>query len=307
MPSKLQPWHLGAALILICAAVLGALYYQRSRTVATPRAMLACLPRSGAVALYLDVDGLRRSGVMDLIAGSKATEELEYQNFVEGTGFDYRRDLGAIAGAFAGKSSYMVLRGSFDWKRLAGYAVAQGGTCNNSVCRVSASKGRFFSFYPLRPDALAIAIGPDEWAALDIAPHPAPDGLGVPDQPVWLSVSGPALRDLQTVPTGARSFISPLELADNIVLSVGPSGGNLRINLNVLCSSDAAAADLVAKLDGATNMLRKMLDREHMKPSSRDLSGILAAGSFHQDARRVTGFWPMQRDFIEAVVSGSVN
>ncbi len=307
MRAKLQPWHLGAALILICAAALGTLYYLRSRSVATPRAMLACLPRSGAVSLYLDVDGLRRSGIMDLIAGSKAVEDLEYQKFVEGTGFDYRRDLEGLAGAFSGKNSHLVLRGSFNWKRIDAYAIAEGGTCNNSVCRVATSDGRFVSFYPLRSDAMAIAISADEWAAMSIAAHPSAKGLAMPDQPIWMSVAGPALRDVAAVPTGARSFISPLESAENIIISIGPSDNRLQVNLNVLCTSDTAAADLVAKLEGATNMLRKMLDREKQRPNPRDLSSILIAGTFRRDGRRVTGEWPMQRDFVEAVVSGSVN
>ena len=101
MRTKLQPWHLVAALFLICGGILGVLGYLRWRTVATPRAMLACLPRSGAVSVYLDVGSLRRAGIMDLVTGSKATEDLEYQKFVEGTGFDYRRDLDALAGGWS--------------------------------------------------------------------------------------------------------------------------------------------------------------------------------------------------------------
>ncbi|MDQ6741069.1 MAG: hypothetical protein M3021_12120 [Actinomycetota bacterium] len=307
MRSKLQPWHLGAALILICVAVLGTLYFLRSRSVATPSSMLSCLPRTGAVSLYLDMEGLRRAGIVDLIAGSKAMEDLEYQKFVEGTGFNYRRDLDAVAGAFSGRNSYLVLRGSFDWKRIDAYAIAQGGTCNNSVCRVAASEGRYLSFYPLRSNAMAMAVSSDEWAALSISAHPPAAGLQAPDQPIWLSVSGPALRDVSAVPTGARSFISPLESAENIIMSIGPSDDRLQVHMDVLCDSDTAAADLVTKLEGATNMLRKMLDREKVKPNPRDLSSILTAGNFRREGRRVTGSWPMQRDFVEAVVSGSVN
>lgn len=306
MRVKFQPWHLAAALILVCGGVLGALSYMRSRGVSSPRAMLACLPRSGAIAVYLDVKGLRQAGIVDLFAGSKATEDLEYQRFVEGTGFDYRRDLDAVAGTFSGKNTHLVLKGTFDWKRMTNYAMAQNGTCNNSVCRV-ASNGRFVSFYPLRPNAMAIAFSMDEWAALDIAPHPLPANLAIPDQPIWFNVAGPALRDVQMLPTGARSFVSPLETAENVILSIGPTEDRLRVSLNVLCASETAASDLVTKLEGATNMLRKMLEREHMKPSARDLSGILIAGTFRREDRRVVGEWPMKRDFIEAIASGSVD
>jgi len=303
---RLQPWHLGAALILICVGALVTLSYMHSRIVATPKAMLACLPRSGAVALYMDVKALRQVGIMDLIAGSKVTEDLEYQKFVEGTGFDYRRDLDSLAGAFTGKVSHLVLRGTFDWKRLTAYAKVQGGTCNNSVCRVQ-SGGRFVSFYPLRPDAMAIAFSSDEWAALDIAPHLSPNTQPAPDQPIWLSVSGPALHDVTALPTGARSFISPLESAENVIVSIGPSDNRLQVNLNVQCASEVAATELVTKLEGATSLLRKFLEREKMKPNPRDLSGILVAGVFHHQDRRVVGTWPMQRDFIEAIASGSVD
>src|SRR3974377_196402 len=272
MRTKLKPWHLVAALVLICGGILGVLGYLRWRKVATPRAMLACLPRSGAVTVYLDVSSLRRAGIMDLITGSKATEDLEYQKFVEGTGFDYRRDLDALAGAFSGDNSRMVLRGTFDWKRLNAYTVSQGGKCNNAVCRVAASTQLFISYYPLPSNAMAIAVSSDDWAVTDIAPHQTPDDLPVPDQPIWISVSGEALRDVNTLPAGARSFVSPLESAERILLSIGPSERSLQVNLNVLCASESAASDLATKLEGATNVLRKTLEREKMKPNPRDLS-----------------------------------
>lgn len=306
MRTKLQPWHLVAAVLLTCAGVLAVLSWARGR-IATPAAMLACLPRTGAVTVYLDVDGLRRSGILDLIAGSKSTEDLEYQSFVEGTGFDYRRDLESLAGAFSGRNSHLVLRGNFDWKRLRAYTVAQGGKCNNSVCRVRATNGRFISYYPLRSKIMAISISNDEWGALDISQRTAPDGAPGPDQPIWLSVSGPALRDVSGLPSGARSFVSPLESADNIVVSVGPAENRLKVNLKVDCPSETSANELLNKLQGATNMLRKLLAREHEKPNPRDLSGILVGGEFHREGTRVIGGWPMPRDFVEAIASGSVD
>lgn len=307
MRRNLKPWHLIVALVVICGGVLGSLYYLRTRAVSTPKAMVSCLPRSGAVLVYLDVNALREAGILDLLVGSKATEELEYRQFVDNTGFDYRRDLSAVAGAFSTGTAHLVLRGKFDWKRLNAYAVAQGGTCNNSVCRVPGSNGRFTSFYPLRTNAMAIAFSSDEWATLDISPHQSPDEEAAPDQPIWISVSGPALRDVTAVPAGARSFVSPLESARNVTVAIGPADNRLQVTLRVDCPTDAAAADLVAKLQAATDLLRKMLARENMQPSPRDLSGVLVNGSFRQENRRVFGAWPMQRDFIEAIASGSVN
>lgn len=307
MRTKLQPWHLVAALILVCGGILTLFSYSRWRTVATPGAMLACLPRSGAVSVYLDIAALRRAGIIDLITGSKATEDLEYQQFVDGTGFDYRRDLDALAGAFSGRTSRLVLRGSFDWKRLNAYTISQGGKCNNSVCRVEVPDRRYISYYPLRSNTMAIAIGADEWGAFSIGPQKVDESAPVPDQPIWISVSGPALREVDKLPAGARSFVSPLESAKSILLSVGPSDSSLQLRLDVRCASESAASDLVTKLEAATNMLRKMLEREHLKPNPRDLSGVLVAGSFRREGERVLGRWPIDREFIGALASGGVD
>jgi hypothetical protein len=299
-----------AGLLIVVTAVLGFLYFVRWRGISTPGAMMACLPRSGAVSVYIDMNQLREARILDLLAGTRATEELEYRQFVDDTGFDYQRDLSAVAGAFAGKTTYLLLRGQFQWKRLMAYATAKGGTCRNSVCRVPSEPGRFVSFYPVRSDTMAIAFSPDEWAVLDITPRAARANVPDPDQPIWVSVTGPALRDVQTLPSGTRSFVSPLETAQNIVLSVGAgdsSQNQLKVNLNVLCDSESAASDLVVKLEGATSMLRKMLEREKMQANPRDLSGLLVAGSFRREDRRVIGNWPMHRELIEAIASGSVD
>ena len=53
------------------------------------------LPADRATLVYIDTDALRKSGLLDLLAGSKAAEEADYRKFVEQTGFDYRTDLDA--------------------------------------------------------------------------------------------------------------------------------------------------------------------------------------------------------------------
>ena len=307
MRTQLRPWHLGAALIAVCLTVLGVLSYFRSRGTGTPTAMVACLPRSGAVTVYLDIGALRQSGLLDMLAGSKAAEDLEYQQFVDGTGFDYRRDVESLAGAFSGRDAYLAVRGKFDWKKVDAYATARGGTCRNTVCRVPVAEGRFVSFYPMRPDVMAIAFSKSNSAALDIAPRQAIDSTEQPDQPIWISVSGTALRGVSDLPSGAKSFVSPLESAEQIILSAGAEHGDkLQLNLNVQCASESAAGDLLVRLEGATNMLRKMLDREKVQPSRTDLSGMLTAGTFRREQRRVYGTWPLYREFVASLASGTV-
>lgn len=307
MPFRLNRLYAAGAIVAIAAALI-AWYVVHNRRLTSPQGMLACLPRSGAVTVYIDVDGLRRSGILDALAGSAAAEDPDYRKFTQGTGLDYRRDLAAVACAFSGRTSHMVLRGKFDWPRLRAYATAQGGKCNaNSVCRTSASDGRYVSFYRLNSGMMALAVSTDEWSALDIAPRQSPDGTSLPQEPVWVSVSGPALQEISKLPTGTRSFISPLQAADNVVFSMGRAGDRFEIKLDVSCPSDTVASDIVSRLEGSTNLLRKMMARENMKPSPRDLSGVLVAGTFRREARRVYGAWPVQRDFMEALAGGKLN
>jgi hypothetical protein len=287
----------------------GALWYWfTARPIGDAKAMIACLPQSAATLAFLDVDGMRRSGVLDMIAGSKAAEDPEYKKFIAATGFDYRRDLKRVAASFSGNDTFFLLSGAFDWGKLNAYAISQGGVCRDTVCRVRGSQpGRWVSFYPLRSNALAIAFSANEYAALDIAERKAAGpAAAAPDAPVWVWVPGAVLENAK-LPAGTRSFTSPLATAERIVFSLGAKDSGLEMNLDVTCSSPAAASDLLVKLEGATNMLRKLIEREHLKPNANDLSGLLTSGAFRREDRKVYGMWPLRREFLESVASGAVN
>jgi len=49
-----------------------------------------------------------------------------------------------------------------------------------------------------------------------------------------------------------------------------------------------------------------MLERDKLKPTAADLSAILIAGRFEAQKDQVTGTWPVERKFIESLVSGKV-
>jgi len=69
---RTQPWHLAAFIVAACAGIIVGIYALRSRGIEMPAELMACLPRSRATLAYVDVNALRRSGFLDLIAGSKA-------------------------------------------------------------------------------------------------------------------------------------------------------------------------------------------------------------------------------------------
>ncbi len=60
------------------------------------------------------------------------------------------------------------------------------------------------------------------------------------------------------------------------------------------------------QLTNTTELLEKMLERDHMKPNPADLSGVLTAGKFQQQDQRVTGVWPVERAFVENLVNGKI-
>jgi len=272
--------------------------------------MVAYLPASDSLVLYVDMRAIRRSGVLDTIVGSKSAEEPEYRRFIQQTGFDYRENLDALAIAIHDnpisheRDLYTVAGGDFDWDRLSAYASSQGGACNRGFCRIPASQpNRFISFYKLRPRLLAMATSSDQLGALQVIRRPGvspPSDL--PAEPVWMLVPSTVLQaSADLFPEGTLAYASALRLAQRVVLSLGPQGDHLSISLDATCRTAADAAALVAQLQKLTDTLKSWIAREHTQANPADLSGVLTAGTFRSDDRRVYGTWPIQKEFIQAL------
>src|ERR1700733_15338368 len=89
---RFQPWQLAAALVLLCAAAVGLLEWRRLQRYDASRLMQS-LPVEGAVKMFINIEQLRDSGLLDVLAGSKTAEEPDYRHFADEIGFDYRTDL----------------------------------------------------------------------------------------------------------------------------------------------------------------------------------------------------------------------
>lgn len=291
-------------LIVFCAGVLGTVYWRYSRTMGAA-ALVECLPPDDAAHVYLNIAALRAGGILDLLAGSKAAEEPDYSRFVDQTGFDYRTDMDEVAAAFLHGSVYLVVRGHFDWKKLNRYAESQGGSCLNTVCEMPASEpNRHISFYPIRSNILALAVSYEQRGVNMIGPSQWRNPPQLPPEPVWISAPPFVFADVKDLPEGTHAFLSPLALAQKTIFAIGPDGNQFHIRVEVQCSSADAAAALAQQLTNSTDLLKKMLARDHMTPNPRDLSSVLAGGKFEQHDLRVTGTWPMDRGFVEALASG---
>ena len=292
-------------LAILCGALLGGLYWYRTRAGTSPAELVAYLPAGPATTLYIDVDATRRSGILNMVAGSKAAEEIEYKEFVDETLFDYRQDLDAIAVEFQGNQVFFALRGRFHWKNLTDYAVHHGGSCRNGYCVAPGSRpDRRVSFYALRPDTMALAVAPDDFGAYQIKRKSPSSPLVPPPQPVWAVVPVAALKSADALPAGAKPYVSALGNADEITLAIGPEGDHLQLALNVTCRDTQAAIALVRDLQAVTSTLRSWIDQEHKQPNPAELTGLLLAGSFRREDRKVYGEWPIPRAFVDALAAG---
>jgi len=299
-----------ALLIILIASLCGLavwgvarLRYHSLRTTAD---WLQRLPTQDAAVFYIDFAALRQAGVLRMLAGSKVAEEPEYKVFVMKTEFDYTRDLDAVLACFTPRAKYLVVEGRFDWSSLQSYAREQGGTCRDALCRMSGSTPeRKISFFPLRPNLMGLAVGPDDSAAIDLESTASRRRrLEMPNAPVWISIPPALLKNGDSMPPGTRMFAHTLEDADDVSIAMAPSGDRFEARLTVQCRSERQATALAAQLGAITGMLREMIAREHQTPNPGDLSGVLTSGAFNQLGTRVLGSWPLEKGFVAGLLGG---
>jgi hypothetical protein len=271
--------------------------------------LLQCLPQDRSLHVYLDVGMLRAAGILDLLAGSKSAEDADYKKTVQEIGFDYRTDLDSVAAAFHDGDVAVAIQGRFHLDRLSQYAANHGGHCQDGFCSMPASQpGRNISFYPMRTGVLAWAVSRDPRAADTIAPGAWKNPPKIPTAAVWISAPPFVFANPDILPTGTRSFLSPLAQARGTTFTLGPgeAAKSFALRMNVDCVSPEEAANLASQLSKVTDLLKKMLDRDKMKPNPADLSGVLVAGRFEAQQSLVTGQWAIDRSFLESLVGGKI-
>lgn len=306
MRRSFSPWFLLLLVVALCAAVLSGVALLRARR-NTPARLIERLPDKSSAIIFVDFAALRRAGIMSLFDGSEVTQEAEYRAFVEGTGFDYTRDLDSAFIAFAPEGRYLLVRGRFDWRLLKDYVEAQGGRCRNAFCRVEGSTPeRQISYFPVERDLMALAVSPDSWAASQMQIR-RPRQMELPNNPVWAVFTGSALADSDRLPAGSRAFIRALDGAERMVLAADQSkSGEIELSMRVSCRTGEQASALTARLKETTAMLQDLLRKEGQAPNPRDLSGVLTNGAFEQNGNNVIGRWPVPKAFLESLAGGGV-
>lgn len=298
--------------MLACGLGVGLTRWWSERRAPSDAATLVqALPEDRSVHLFVDLGMLREAGFLDFFTGAKTPEEPDYRKFVDDTGFDYRLDLDAVAAAFSGGNLYLTARGQFEWSRLTAYAQAQGGQCQNSICQMPATRpDRSISFYPLRRNVLALAVAAEPRGVIMISPGHWRVPPDIPAVPVWVSAPPAKLADVSSLPSGSRSFLSPLSQTRGAVFTLGPTSpsteAGFELRLRAATDSAAVAADIAGQLTATTDLLRKMLVRDNLKAAPADLTSVLTSGRFVANNNDLSGVWSIDRRFLDKLLSGQV-
>ena len=257
------------ALLLLIAGAAWLVFHSG----ATPLGLVEALPPGDGPVLYLDFASLRRTGILEQIAGSQA-EEADYRSFVEATAFDYRRDLDAVAIAFLQQGNFFVVRGRFSFNRLAKYAQSAGGKCVKDVCSmVGSSRERQISFQMLDPQTLAMGVSAsDLFAVTSIRtanrPARAVDGAA------WLLVPRSSMRPRTGLPGAVNLNLAALGQATEAVLKLDVTGNGASLALDAECGDASTAASVAAEIKG---------------------------GQFRVEGSHVRGRWPLPADWLKSL------
>ncbi len=288
-----------AALLLVGGGVWFRIHSRRAFF--DQRVLLSRFPAEDALAISVDLAGLRAAGLLE---GSKTPPEPEYKQFLDGTGFDYRRDLDSVVASFSRSGNFFIARGRFHWAKLRDYAQREGGSCYRDLCRIQGSKPeRHISFLPLRDDAIALAVSTNDLAATLLTKTGSPVTAAIPAAPVWLSVPGAELRRQDALPPQMHLMLSALTSADRLVITLGPAGGGIEAHMDATCRTLEDARILESQLRSTTALFKEALPRDK-KVADDEVAALLTAGSFDQAGLRVTGRWPVRKSLLDALTAG---
>jgi hypothetical protein len=282
-------------------AGLASLQWNAARGFTDTRVLLSRFPVEDAIVVNADFAAVRAAG---LLTESKLPLEPDYRQFLDGTGFDYRKDLDAVTASFSKSGNFFIARGRFNWAKLRDYAAHQGGSCYRDLCRMPGSTPqRRISFLPLRDDTMALAVSTDDLAADRLTKPGNAVTAALPSAPVWMIIPGAALHDSAALPPGLRLMLSALTNADRLVVTVGLAGQGLDAKMEATCRSKDDAHVLASQLRSVTAKLKEALQQEKQAQGD-ELLQVLVGGTFDDRGALVDGTWPFSRSLIASLTAG---
>jgi hypothetical protein len=251
---------------------------------ATAEAVLGRLPDAEAPVLYLDVASLRQWGLLERIAGEAGVEEQDYRDFVAATGFNYRRDLDAVAIWFGAEERRIAASGRFDEGRLARYAQTQGGQCVQNVCSVEGSSRERQVSFAVKGGLLEMAVAARPFAVANFQKRQGVRKPAAARSPVWLYLPAGSLRSNGQLGLISREVVAALEGAAWAVFQVD------RDRKLAVVRMDAEARDS----DGAQAMAQRFQKTTASLQRIPGLPGLLKQGQFVAKGQRLEGRWPLE-------------
>jgi hypothetical protein len=302
---RIRPWFLAALMVAFCASAFLVLDWQRRSRDFSDAALLMRLPEGEGTCLYVNVQALRQSGMLDVLAGQRTEEEPDYQAFVRATGFDYRDDLDAVMVQFGIDSSMYIVRGRFSWQQISRYlkSFEAEAKCSNGVCSIPVSRGRYLSAMPLAENLVAIGVGPNRTVVYSALTLRERKNTNLPKAPFWMELSEEFLRNPRRLPEGTRAFVGAVRGAHDVFVSVVPANGGLEARLQAAFPTPADASAARANLAETTATLRKFFTLDKQQPSQSPIATMLLAGAFDQKESQVTGRWPLPASLFTSLLA----
>lgn len=241
--------------------------------------------------------------MLKLVSSNKLGEQdSDYRKFAAQTHFDYTKDLDALAGAADDGREAFLLRGRFDRSSLRKYATESGGHCSGEVCGVlSRESGRWTSFQFVQPDVLALDVGQDEPFTAGMHER-VPVEMPSPD-PVWVQFSSKLLKHPAELPLPLQILVVSVQSARPVILSVAASEDGIKTGFLLKVRAtfpNAAAADTIRnQMERETKALSLALAKQEPKPDPKDLTGLLASGTFQAANNQLLGRWVVGPEFLQ--------
>ncbi len=262
--------------------------------------MLAELPPSGGLTVFLDARALRQSGILQRLAGEAGAEDEDYRRFVAATGFEYRRDLDAVLLRSGDARRWMVVDARIELGKLRRYFQAQGGRCISELCSMQGSAPeRQISWVRLRSGRLGVAVSPDPLAAAAFGETAPPPEWQPPDKPVWVHLPGETIEAPPDAPAWLTLAVEGLRGAKWMLWSAGPAGSGLQVRLEIACASAEAARAMAARWGGVLESLREAASTQGDRVS---LPALLAEGRISARGDRVEGEWRIEWGRLEKLL-----
>jgi hypothetical protein len=280
--SKTRKILLAVIVVVLLLAGGGGIYlYRESRPLVGPVAgpppdVFSLIPSGAPVVAYLDAQTLRTTQNSSLQAIGQIVlptpqQDPDYTQFVQGTGFDYARDLDhaaiamwptsldASANASGQNRALAIADGRFDQQRIVAYALRVGGHAvqHGAVTIYEVPGNPPVSFEFLSPTRVAMASGKDATDLLTNKPSAPRDPAmqtridRVAGAPLFAVARTDQLpSSIYASFKNSPQLLSLVHSIQAITLAGQPQADNLNVTLDAECDSMKNAIEIGTLLDG---------------------------------------------------------